>query len=70
MVSQLMQESDDIASKRQRCTAALAALQEALTTLECLPANLMSQVSNLYSLFGVVLGSFFTLHTGASACAM
>lgn len=45
-----MRESDDIADKRQRCTAALSALQEALTTLERLPANLMSQVRYPYTL--------------------
>ena len=39
-----MRESEDIAFKRQRCVAALAALQEALTTLERLPVHLTSQV--------------------------
>ena len=45
-----MRESEDIADKRQRCTAALGALQEALTTLERLPTHLMSQVRYPYSL--------------------
>ena len=41
---QLVREREDVAARRQECTAGLAALREALTALERLPANLMSRV--------------------------
>ena len=41
---QLVREREDVATRRQECTAGLAALREALTALERLPANLMSRV--------------------------
>ena len=41
---QLVREREDVAARRQECTAGLAALRGALTALERLPANLMSRV--------------------------
>jgi len=44
---QLVREREDVAARRQECTAGLAALREALTALERLPANLMSRVRDV-----------------------
>ena len=41
---QLVREREDVAARRQECTAGLAALREAFIALERLPANLMSRV--------------------------
>jgi hypothetical protein len=67
---QLVREREDVAARRQECTAGLAALREALTALERLPANLMSRVRPGWSsacvafdLCSAELGTFvFLLH--------
>ena len=41
---QLVREREDVAAKRQQCTAALAALKEALSALERLPSHLTARV--------------------------